>query len=178
MDWKTDNKRYRIRYTPSLVLFCFMDSHDIPIHTSQAYWCWGNHIIGLCELSKKVIGNYVCWRHKVEMFSTSLALREGIHHRSPVDSPHKGQWLRALMPSLVRVWTNNWAENRGTGDLRRYCDHYDVTVTVIRTQNAYIILWVHCIWLYVFVLWHDLLQRAGVSKQGLVLEKSKDERLA
>ena len=49
-------------------------------------------------------------------------------HQSPVDSPHQGQWRRALIFSLIYAWTNGWANNRDTGDLRRYCAHYDVTV--------------------------------------------------
>ena len=49
-------------------------------------------------------------------------------HRSPVNSPHKGQWLGALMFSLICVWINDWVNNRETGDLRRYRAHYDVIV--------------------------------------------------
>ena len=51
-------------------------------------------------------------------------------HLSLVDSPHKGQWSGALMFSLICTWTNGWARNRGTGDLRRYRAHYDVTMIV------------------------------------------------
>ena len=40
-------------------------------------------------------------------------------HRSPVNSPHKGQWRRALMFSLICAWTNGWPNNRDAGDLRR-----------------------------------------------------------
>ena len=49
-------------------------------------------------------------------------------HRSPVNSPHKGQWRGALMFSLICVWINGWVNNREAGDLRRYRGHYDVTV--------------------------------------------------
>ena len=51
-------------------------------------------------------------------------------HRSPVNSPHKGQWRGALMFSLICVWINNWVYNREAGDLRRYRAHYDVIVMV------------------------------------------------
>ena len=34
-----------------------------------------------------------------------------VMHRSPVDSPHKGQWRRALMFSLICAWTNGWAND-------------------------------------------------------------------
>ena len=49
-------------------------------------------------------------------------------HRSPVNSPHKGQWRGALMFSLICAWTNSWVNNRDAGDLRRHRAHYDVTV--------------------------------------------------
>ena len=49
-------------------------------------------------------------------------------HRSPVNSPHKGQGRGALMFSLICVWINNWISNRDAGDLRRYRAHYDVIV--------------------------------------------------
>ena len=49
-------------------------------------------------------------------------------HRSPVNSPHKGQWRGALMFSLICVWINGWVNNREAGDLRCYIAHYDVTV--------------------------------------------------
>ena len=46
--------------------------------------------------------------------------------RSPVDSPHNGQWRGALMFSLI--WTKDWVSNRNAGDLRSRHAHYDVTV--------------------------------------------------
>ena len=49
-------------------------------------------------------------------------------HRSPVNSPHKGQWHGALMFSLVCVWINDWVNSREAGDVRRYRTHYDVIV--------------------------------------------------
>ena len=49
-------------------------------------------------------------------------------HRSPVFSPHKGQWHRALMFSLIWAWINDWENNHEAGDLRRHHTHYDVTV--------------------------------------------------
>ena len=51
-------------------------------------------------------------------------------HRSPVNSPHKGQWRGALVFSLVCVWINDWVNNREAGDLRRYRAHYDVIVMI------------------------------------------------
>ena len=49
-------------------------------------------------------------------------------HRSPVNSPHKGQWRGALMYSLICAWINDSANNREAGDLRRHRVHYDVII--------------------------------------------------
>ena len=51
-------------------------------------------------------------------------------------SPHKGQWRGALMFSLICAWINDWVNNRGAGDLRRHCNHYDVNV--IAPYESYI----------------------------------------
>ena len=67
------------------------------------------------------------WRHKMETFSALLAIFRGIH-RSPVNSPHKGQWRGALMFSLICVWINDWINNREAGDLRRHRGHYECNV--------------------------------------------------
>ena len=63
------------------------------------------------------------WKH----FPRNWPFVRGIH-RSPVNSPHKGQWRGALMFSLICVWINDWVNNRETGDLGRQCGHYDVIV--------------------------------------------------
>ena len=41
-------------------------------------------------------------------------------HRSPVNSPHKGQWRGALMFSLIGDRINGWVNNREAGDLKRH----------------------------------------------------------
>ena len=63
------------------------------------------------------------WKH----FPRNWPFVLGIH-RSPVSSPHKGQWRGALMFSLICVWINDWVNTREAGDLRRYRPHYDVIV--------------------------------------------------
>ena len=50
-------------------------------------------------------------------------------HRSPVNSPHKGQWRRALMFRLICARTNGRVNNRGADNLRRHHAHYAVSVT-------------------------------------------------
>ena len=63
----------------------------------------------------------------METFSALLANVRGIH-RSPMNSPHKGQWRGSLMFSLICAWINAWVNNRAAGDMRRHCAHYCVIV--------------------------------------------------
>ena len=67
------------------------------------------------------------WRHQMETFSALLALCAG-NSPVPVNSPHKGQWRRALMFYLIYDWRNSWVNNREAGDLRRHPAHYHVIV--------------------------------------------------
>ena len=60
-------------------------------------------------------------------------------HRSPVNSPHKGQWRGALMFTLICARINGWINNREAGDLRRNRTHYDVTVMCWQCVDYY-----HC----------------------------------
>ena len=48
--------------------------------------------------------------------------------RSPVNSPHKGQWRGALMFTLICARINGWVNNGEAGDLRRNRAHYDVII--------------------------------------------------
>ena len=52
---------------------------------------------------------------------------QGIH-RSPVNSPHKGQWRRTLMFSLICAWINSWVNSHEVGNLRRHRSHCDAIV--------------------------------------------------
>ena len=63
------------------------------------------------------------WKH----FPRYWPFVRGIH-RSPLNSPHKGQWHRALMFSLICAWINGWVKNREAGNLKRHCPHHDVIV--------------------------------------------------
>ena len=71
------------------------------------------------------------WKH----FPRYWPFVRGIH-RSPVNSPHKGQWRRALMFSFICARINGWANNRKAGDLRRHRGHYDVTVMSCKTTTT------------------------------------------
>ena len=66
------------------------------------------------------------WKH----FPRYWPFVRGIH-RSPVNSPHKGQWRGALMFSLICTRINGWVKNREAGDLRRHRAPHDVIVIVM-----------------------------------------------
>ena len=82
------------------------------------------------EIIDYIIGNknnvhddVIKWKH----FPRYWPFVRGIH-RSPLNSPQKGQWRGALMFSLIYAWINAWLNNREAGDLRRHRAYYDVTV--------------------------------------------------
>ena len=66
------------------------------------------------------------WRHIMMTSSNGNIFR--VTGLCAGNSPHKGQWRRALMFPLICVWINGWENNLGAGDLRRCRGHYDVTV--------------------------------------------------
>ena len=75
------------------------------------------------QLNLFIHDDVIKWKH----FPRYWSFVRGIH-RSPVNSPHKGQWRGALMFSLNCAWINRWVNNREAGDLRRHRAHYDVIV--------------------------------------------------
>ena len=102
-----------------------------------------------CRLTKpsnfKILGqvqgrhdDVIKWKH----FPRNWPFVRGIH-RSPVNSPHKGQWRGALMFSLICVWINAWVNNREAGDLRCYRAHYDVIVMVTGQISSDILNFLH-----------------------------------
>ena len=71
-------------------------------------WCLDQH----CCLHDDVIK----WNHFPRYWPFVREI-----HRSLVDYPHKGQWRRALMFSLIWALTNCWANNQYASDLRCHC---------------------------------------------------------
>ena len=61
------------------------------------------------------------WKHFPRYWPVVLGI-----HRSPVNSPHKGQWRGVLIFPLICVWTKYWLNNRDVDDLICYRVHYDV----------------------------------------------------
>ena len=95
--------------------------------TSLAF-CNGNPLVVFHTTSQH--DDVIKWKH----FPRYWPFVRGIH-RSPVNSPHKGQRRGALMFSLISAQINGWADNREAGDLRRIRLHYDDTVM----RNAIIV---------------------------------------
>ena len=79
--------------------------------------CWNKHV---CH------DDIIKWKH----FPHYWPFVRGFHP-SPVNSHHKGQWLGALMFSLICTWINAWVNNHKAGDLRCHRAHYDVIVMCI-----------------------------------------------
>ena len=83
---------------------------------------WGYVFTNPC-INFSVHDNVIKWKH----FPRYWPFVRGTH-RSPVNSPHKGQWRGALMFSSICTWINGWVNNHEAGNLRRHRAHYDVTV--------------------------------------------------
>ena len=81
------------------------------------------------------LGDVIEWRArsghedviKWKQFPRYWPFVRGIH-RSPVNSPHKGQWRGALMFSLICARISGWVNNPEAGDLKRHPTHCDVIV--------------------------------------------------
>ena len=97
--------------------------------TGNGSWCMG--IKGDMSGSLCHHDDVIKWKH----FPRYWPFVRGIH-RSPVNSPYKGQWRRSLMFSLICAWINDWVNNAEPGDLRRHHAHYDVTVMTLTWNNS------------------------------------------
>ena len=106
--------------TPSLQQAIIWDSDDQVHRRTNVYIQQMDH------------DDVIKWKH----FPRYWPFVRGIH-RSPVNSPHKGQWRGALMFSLIFAGINGWAKNREAGDLKRYLAHCDVTVMIATENVAY-----------------------------------------
>ena len=93
----------------------------LPCHiVNMECWTWIDEMYMLIKL---LYDDVIKWKH----FSRYWPNVRG-SHRSPVNSPYKGQWRGALMFSLMYAWTDSWENNGDAGDLRRHRAHYDVIV--------------------------------------------------
>ena len=128
-------KSYRIKYPSTyliplhlVVWFVFLNSSTVGLqlisNTNTMIYLALNStgpLTGTIKLFVHV--NVIKWK----LFPRYWPFVWGIH-RSPVNSPHKGQWRGALMFSLICAWINSRVNNREAGDLRHHRAHYDVVV--------------------------------------------------
>ena len=82
-----------------------------------------HHLIFNTNHTVQIHDDVIKWKHIPRYWPFVRGI-----HRSPVNSPHKGQWRGVLMFSLICVCINGWVNNREAGDLIRYRAHYDVTL--------------------------------------------------
>ena len=73
------------------------------------------------KTNNRMHDDVIKWKH----FPRYWPFVRGIH-RTPVNSPHKGQWRGALI-FFICAWINGWVNNCEIGDLRPNRGHYDVT---------------------------------------------------
>ena len=90
------------------------------------------------SLDTYVHDDVIKWKH----FPRYWPFVRGIH-RSPLNSPHKGQWRGTLMSSLVSARINGWVNNLEAGNLRRIRPHYDVTVMDVFKSKKLIYIYIY-----------------------------------
>ena len=95
----------------------------VPHHQQAHYWLYTDIMFVVLKIRLYFHDDVIKWKH----FPRHWPFVRGLH-RSPVNSPQKGQWRGALMYSLICVWINDCVPNREAGDLRRFRAHYDVTL--------------------------------------------------
>ena len=97
-----------------------------PIWREMDVFCeckiWFMQRLGNCGVVWNTHDDVIKWKP----FPRHWPFVRGIH-RSPVNSPHKGQWRGAFMFSLICARINGRVNNREAGDLSRHRTHYDVT---------------------------------------------------
>ena len=111
-----------IKNVPSRIFFYSEGQYKISLKIKQPLYCLVYHKTEFFSFSGCIcIHDYVIkWKH----FPRYLPFVRGIH-RSPMNSPHKGQWRGALAFSLICARKNVWVNNREAVDLRRHGLHFD-----------------------------------------------------
>ena len=75
------------------------------------------------QITQPCHDDVIKWKHFRRYWPFVLGI-----HRSPWNSPHKGQWPETLMFDLIYARINCWVNNREAGDSRRHRAHYDAIV--------------------------------------------------
>ena len=122
--WKTDKHFHPTFYDRCnylfLLGFTFYDIRDY--RTLLVAFTWD-----ATDIWHSLVQSVAWWRHRWKYFPRYWPFVRGVH-RSPVNSPRKGQWPGALVFSFIGPWINGWVNNRKAGDLRRHRAHYGVNV--------------------------------------------------
>ena len=134
------------------------------------------------DLVSDMHDDVIKWKH----FPRYWPFVRGIH-RSPVNSPHKGQWRGALIFSLICVWINGWVNNSDAGDFRRYRAHYDAIVMAccirfITARNSYRPVTSTQIWsgrnyIALHLMWSWLTLRPNMCVSRIKVAKMNDIRI-
>ena len=90
---------------------CIKSINIVPTAILCCIACWEKH------------DDVIKWKHFPLYWPFVLGI-----HRSPVNFPHKGQWCRALVFSLICARINGWTSYHEAGDLGCHRAHYDVAV--------------------------------------------------
>ena len=129
-----------------LLIFCWCPAAR---HLTPTCCPWPRQMILLIRKSlltcPKIYRADTWWRHQMETVSASLAFCAG-NSLVTGEFPSQRPVTQSLGVFFICVWTNNWGNNRETGDLRRHHAHYDVTVMFTHHGMIYqnvIILTVH-----------------------------------
>ena len=149
----------------SVISFCVMFPSRLFCQSAEPEMMWATFILAAIpvsfpnmEICMHFTKNVMMTSSNGNIFHVYWPFARGIH-RSPVDSPHKGQWSGALMVYFICTWTNGWANNQDAADLRYHHTHFDVTVMYIATYShthTYIYIYttnMHMVWLCLVVLW-------------------------
>ena len=120
--------RYSIRY--SIRFLGIVKSHKASKPRDSVLICWYRVEIWRAPRWHNIkYDDVIKWKHFPRYWPFVREI-----HRSPVNSPHKGQRRGALIFFLIWAWTNGCINNREAGDFRRHRAHYDATVMTMSSR--------------------------------------------
>ena len=113
-----------------LIRYLYICVASYMVHSSLFFVWWQELIWHQDNCNHHCHDDVIRWKY----FPRYWPFVRGIH-RSPVNSPHKGQWRGALMFSLICAWIDGWVNNRKASDLRRHRANYDITVMSVTKSH-------------------------------------------
>ena len=112
--------------------FCILILSFVLLFIDQSMVGQGLLHITWTRISAKTDDDVIKWKHVPRYWPFVRGVNQWL-----MSSPHKGQWGGALIFSLICAWTNDWANNRDVGDLRRHHRHYDVIAMTFHKPLTY-----------------------------------------